>query len=143
MGDGLFAEQSVVGTSEIQNAYGLTYAATLAWAQEIGVSQIGPGTYAWTRLDEAVLAKKLNAPVTRNGATPLPAPLHRIHFTVAEGARAIGSKPEAFRRMIERLAQKEGEELVARLSAGIVARKNVGSLKWCVFIPKELRTDLP
>jgi hypothetical protein len=66
-------------------------------------------------------------------------PLGRIGFTIAEAAVALGVRPDALRRLVERHARAEGDEMVARLSAGIVARRRVGLRRWLVVIPAELR----
>lgn len=50
----------------------------------------------------------------------------RVGFSIAEAARALGVRPAAFRALVERHAQAEGDEVVARLSGGIVARKRNG-----------------
>jgi hypothetical protein len=65
--------------------------------------------------------------------------LGRVGFTVGEAARALGTRPDALRRLVERHARAEGDEHVARLSGGIVARKRVGLGRWLVIIPTELR----
>lgn len=63
----------------------------------------------------------------------------RVGFSIAEAARALGVRPAAFRALVERHAQAEGDEVVARLSGGIVARKRNGFRCWLVVIPSELR----
>jgi hypothetical protein len=49
-------------------------------------------------------------------------------------------RPTALRRLIERHSRAEGDEAVARLTGGIVARKRHGMGRWLVVIPAELRT---
>ena len=65
--------------------------------------------------------------------------LGRVGFTIAEAARALGTRPEALRRLVERHARAEGDETIARLTGGIVARKRNGLGRWLVIIPAELR----
>ena len=73
---------------------------------------------------------------------PRPRPaLRRIGYTVAEAARALGKRPDALRRLIEHHATAEGDEAVARLTGGIVARKRKGMGRWMVTIPAELRGE--
>jgi hypothetical protein len=67
------------------------------------------------------------------------AALPRVTFTIAEAALAMGMRPASLRRLIERHARAEGDETVARLSAGVVARKRRGFARWAVVIPSELR----
>jgi hypothetical protein len=74
-----------------------------------------------------------------NGSEALRAPIGRVAYTVTEAARALGQSPDSLRRMIERHARFEGSEHVARLSAGIVARKRTGLGRWLVLIPPALR----
>jgi hypothetical protein len=83
---------------------------------------------------------------TRPRGTPDPNPepydvrrLGRVTFTVAEAARMMGTQADAFRRLVERHARVEGDELVARLSAGVVARKRRDLARWVVLIPQSLR----
>ena len=82
-----------------------------------------------------------NAPTAPQKRATLPhrQRLGRITYTVPEAARAMGMRPDALRRLIERHAQAEGDETVARLSAGVVARKRKGLGRWAVIIPAELR----
>ena len=68
-----------------------------------------------------------------------PEALGRIGYTVSEAARALGKRPDALRRLIEHHATAEGDEAVARLTGGIVARKRKGMGRWMVTIPAELR----
>jgi hypothetical protein len=89
--------------------------------------------------------KPSSATPTSESAARAPGPrrrerLGRIGFTIAEAARALGVRPDAFRRLVERHARREGDEQVARLSAGVVARKRNGLARWVVIIPAELRT---
>lgn len=65
--------------------------------------------------------------------------LGRVGFTIAEAARALGTRPDALRRLVERHARAEGDETIARLTGGIVARKRNGLGRWLVIIPAELR----
>ena len=65
--------------------------------------------------------------------------LGRVGFSITEAARALGVRPDALRRLVERHARAEGDESVARLNGGIVARKRVGLGRWFVTIPAELR----
>jgi len=67
--------------------------------------------------------------------------LGRIGFEMAEAARALGKRPEALRRLVEHHAQEEGDEIVARLVGGIVARKKRGYGRWTIFIPAALRDE--
>ena len=73
------------------------------------------------------------------GSAPVD-PLGRIGFSIAEAARALGMRPAALRRLIERHAEAEGDEAVARLSGGIVARRRANLRRWIVVIPPSLRT---
>jgi hypothetical protein len=85
------------------------------------------------------IAHPLGGESTENpSTTPHPNAARRVLFSVAEAARMLGRRPEALRRLIERHAQREGDEIVARLSAGVVARKRVGFAYWAVIIPKDL-----
>jgi hypothetical protein len=63
----------------------------------------------------------------------------RVGFTVTEAALSLGMRPDALRRLIERHARAEGDEAVARLTGGVVARKRRGLRRWLVVIPAELR----
>jgi len=65
--------------------------------------------------------------------------LGRIGFTIAEAADALGMRSDALRRLVERHARAEGDETIARLTGGIVARKRNGLGRWLVVIPSELR----
>jgi hypothetical protein len=69
------------------------------------------------------------------------ATLGRVGFSIAEAARALGVRADALRRLVERHARAEGDETVARLTGGIVARKRTGMGRWLVLIPAELRTE--
>jgi plasmid maintenance system antidote protein VapI len=64
----------------------------------------------------------------------------RVAFTIDEAARALGTQPEALRRLVARHAKTEGDELVARLSGGIVVRRRQGLRRWLVVIPADLRS---
>jgi hypothetical protein len=84
---------------------------------------------------------------SRNRNPPLSEPrvghphkaIGRVGFTIAEAALSLGMRPDALRRLIERHARAEGDEAVARLTGGIVARKRKGLRRWLVVIPAELR----
>jgi hypothetical protein len=93
-----------------------------------------------TRISSA-LENKARAEAT---AEPRPglrrAGLRRVGFSVADAASALGMSPAALRRLIERHARAEGDEAVARLTGGIVARKRNGMGRWLVVIPADLRT---
>ena len=65
--------------------------------------------------------------------------LGRIGFTIAEAADALGMRSDALRRLVERHARAEGDETIARLTGGIVARKRNGLGRWLVVLPSELR----
>jgi hypothetical protein len=65
--------------------------------------------------------------------------LGRVGFTINEAARALGMKAPALRRLVERHAEVEGDEHVARLTGGILARKRKGLGRWLVIIPSGLR----
>ncbi len=67
--------------------------------------------------------------------------LGRVGFTLAEAARALGTRPDAFRRLVERHARVEGEETIARLTGGVTARKRHGMGRWLVTIPAALRGE--
>jgi hypothetical protein len=58
---------------------------------------------------------------------------------MSEAARMTGKNASALRREIERRAVVEGDELVARLVAGIVARKRKDGGRWFIIVPAELR----
>jgi hypothetical protein len=73
---------------------------------------------------------------------PRRASLRRLGYSLAEVARAIGQRPDALRRLVERHAEAEGDELVARLTGGMVARKRKGMGRWMVVIPPTLRAEL-
>jgi hypothetical protein len=73
------------------------------------------------------------APSTSGGAS-----LARIAFSVNEAAQMLGKAPEALRREIERHAVREGDEHVAHLVAGIVARKRRSRGRWLVIVPPAL-----
>jgi hypothetical protein len=64
----------------------------------------------------------------------------RIGFSTREAARALGKREPALRRHFERHGVAEGDEIVARLPGGIVARKRKGQGRWFVVIPAELRS---
>ena len=49
-----------------------------------------------------------------------------------------GEKAETLRRLVERHAVVEGDELVARLSHGIVARRRKDMGRWTLRVPREL-----
>jgi hypothetical protein len=66
--------------------------------------------------------------------------LGRLGYSIADAAQALGMRPTALRRLIERHSRAEGDEAVARLTGGIVARKRHGMGRWLVVIPAELRT---
>jgi hypothetical protein len=51
----------------------------------------------------------------------------------------MGTRAGALRRLVERHARLEGDELVARLTAGVVARKRRGFARWAFVIPRDLR----
>jgi hypothetical protein len=76
---------------------------------------------------------------TRWSLNPEAGRMSRVTFSVDEAARAMGMRPAALRRLIERHAASEGDEIVARLSAGVVARKRHGFARWTVVIPPDLR----
>jgi hypothetical protein len=63
-----------------------------------------------------------------------------VGYSIADAARALGMTSTALRRLIERHSRAEGEETIARLTGGIVARKRHGMGRWLVVIPAELRT---
>lgn len=50
----------------------------------------------------------------------------------------LGTKADALRRTIERHAVAEGEELVARLNHGVVARRRKDLGRWSVHLPPAL-----
>jgi hypothetical protein len=52
-----------------------------------------------------------------------------------------GEKAETLRRLVERHADDEGDERVARLSHGIVARRRKDLGRWTLHVPRELLTD--
>ena len=64
--------------------------------------------------------------------------LVRLLYSVAEAARMLGHRPDALRRTIERHAVAEGDELVARLNHGLVARRRKDMGRWSVHVPQSL-----
>ena len=83
---------------------------------------------------------------TRNAASSHRRPrrrerLGRVGYSIVEAARALGKRPDALRRLVEHHAVAEGDETVARLTGGIVARKRKGMGRWMVTIPAELRGE--
>lgn len=87
----------------------------------------------------------MNETHTINTATKSPrarprGALGRVGFSITEAARSLGTRPDALRRLVERHGRAEGEEVVARLNGGIVARKRLGFGRWMVVIPAELRS---
>ena len=75
----------------------------------------------------------------RSRIEPPTSVLGRVGFSIAEAAASLGVRSDALRRLVERHACAEGNEIVARLSGGIVARKRNGLGRWLVVIPSELR----
>jgi hypothetical protein len=67
--------------------------------------------------------------------------LGRVGYSIPEAARALGKRSDALRRLIERHAVAEGDEIVARLTGGIVARKRKNMGRWMVVIPAALRGE--
>lgn len=70
------------------------------------------------------------------------AALHRIGFSISEAARALGVRPPALRRLVERHAVDEGDERVARLTGGLVAHRRKGFGRWLVILPADLQAKL-
>jgi hypothetical protein len=68
--------------------------------------------------------------------------LPRVAFSVAEAAKMLGRRPDALRRQIERQALVEGDEKVAKLIAGIVARKKKDGGRWFIIVPPMLLNTL-
>lgn len=64
--------------------------------------------------------------------------LPRVAFSVAEAAKMLGIRADALRRQIERKALVEGDEKIARLVAGIVARKMKDGGRWFIIVPPSL-----
>ncbi len=86
------------------------------------------------------LENKARAEAAKRRPGLRPAGLGRVGYSIADAAGALGMSSAALRRLIERHARAEGDEAVARLNGGIVARKRVGMARWLVIIPAELRT---
>lgn len=64
--------------------------------------------------------------------------LARVLFSVPEAAQMLGQRGDALRRTIERHAVAEGDELVARLNHGVVARRRKDMGRWSVHVPQSL-----
>lgn len=134
----LFTSQNAVGSVELARALGHNESYVRGWAEKLGVAKIG-AAFAWTRPDVEKLCAALTIERLDCGAAPQRADLPRIGFSMAEAARMIGKRPDALRREIERVVVAEGDELVARLVAGIVARRRKNGGKWFVIVPSGLR----
>lgn len=62
----------------------------------------------------------------------------QLLFTIAQAAKMLGQTEAALRRTIERHMHEEGEELVARLNHGVVARRRKDLARWSVHVPPAL-----
>jgi len=69
---------------------------------------------------------------------PPPAPLERAGYSIAEAAQVVGVRPATLRRMVERYAQVEGDEVVSRLT-GMTVRKRGGLGRWVVTLDPWLK----
>lgn len=90
----------------------------------------------------AVMQSDTSSPIDTSASVSLPLramALRRVTFSLAEAAIALGTRPNALRRLVERHSRLEGAEHVARLSGGIVARKRQGMGRWVLIIPADLR----
>ena len=58
------------------------------------------------------------------------------YFSIKEAAARLGKTPDALRRLVERIAEKQANgDLVANLGNGIVAFK-FGRRRWLVKFPR-------
>lgn len=62
----------------------------------------------------------------------------QVLFSIAQAAKMLGQTTIGLRRTIERHAQVEGDELVARLNHGVVARRRKNLARWSVHVPSVL-----
>jgi hypothetical protein len=67
--------------------------------------------------------------------------LRQSVFSLADVARLLGRRPDALRRMAERIAVERNGELVAEIGMGIVLRKNKARAHWLATIPRDLRGE--
>lgn len=130
----------VATVPDVAKHLGVPQASVRQWAEANRVPRCG-NNYAFM-LDHAEKAATMMQVVAPMPIHILPAhtTLRRVTYSVAEAATMIGVKADALRRTIERHSVDEGEELVAHLNHGLVARRRKNFGRWSVHVPHALNS---